>query len=388
MITNDDKALILLCSYLGIDDNTKPFSIKEWNIIANKIKQSEIKRPQNLFNKNDEFLINELRLEINEVNRIQKLLSRSFKLTLELDKLYSKGIKVVTRASKLYPYKLRKKLKTATPPVLFYCGNLELANEKGIGIVGSRKVKEEYLDFTKEIVKNALKEDLVIFSGGAKGIDSFSENEAFLNGGKYVSFLSDSLEKKIRQKDIRQRLEANKILLITANKPDAGFNVGFAMGRNKYIYSLADTTFIIASDYKKGGTWSGAVENLKYNFSNSFVRKDTSLKGNEELIKLGINSINDISKFNFKNLNLISTHNDEVNQLTLDSLINLNDKISIDIYDYFLEKLLNITKDKEYTLDELVYIFNLYKIQIKKWLERAINDNKIKLLENNKYTSK
>lgn len=388
MITNDDKALILLCSYLGIDDNTKPFSIKEWNIIANKIKQSEIKRPQNLFNKNDEFLINELRLEINEVNRIQKLLSRSFKLTLELDKLYSKGIKVVTRASKLYPSKLRKKLKTATPPVLFYCGNLELANEKGIGIVGSRKVKEEYLDFTKEIVKNALKEDLVIFSGGAKGIDSFSENEAFLNGGKYVSFLSDSLEKKIRQKDIRQRLEANKILLITANKPDAGFNVGFAMGRNKYIYSLADTTFIIASDYKKGGTWSGAVENLKYNFSNSFVRKDTSLKGNEELIKLGINSINDISKFNFKNLNLISTHNDEVNQLTLDSLINLNDKISIDIYDYFLEKLLNITKDKEYTLDELVYIFNLYKIQIKKWLERAINDNKIKLLENNKYTSK
>jgi predicted Rossmann fold nucleotide-binding protein DprA/Smf involved in DNA uptake len=35
------------------------------------------------------------------------------------------------------------------------------------------------------------------------------------------------------------------------------------MGRNKLIYGLADFGVVVSSDYKTGGTWSGAVEALK-----------------------------------------------------------------------------------------------------------------------------
>jgi predicted Rossmann fold nucleotide-binding protein DprA/Smf involved in DNA uptake len=35
------------------------------------------------------------------------------------------------------------------------------------------------------------------------------------------------------------------------------------MQRNKLIYALADAALIVNSDYNKGGTWSGAVEQLE-----------------------------------------------------------------------------------------------------------------------------
>lgn len=44
--------------------------------------------------------------------------------------------------------------------------------------------------------------------------------------------------------------------------PDAKFNAGNAMGRNKYIYVLAKSSVVIHSGLK-GGTWEGAKENLK-----------------------------------------------------------------------------------------------------------------------------
>ena len=40
------------------------------------------------------------------------------------------------------------------------------------------------------------------------------------------------------------------------------WSIGLAMGRNKYIYGLANKIFIAESD-DKGGTWSGAIEGLK-----------------------------------------------------------------------------------------------------------------------------
>ncbi|OGN90020.1 MAG: hypothetical protein A2158_04585 [Chloroflexi bacterium RBG_13_46_14] len=47
------------------------------------------------------------------------------------------------------------------------------------------------------------------------------------------------------------------------------------MQRNKSIYALADAALVVSSDYKKGGTWSGAIEQLeKYRFIPVYVRSN------------------------------------------------------------------------------------------------------------------
>lgn len=68
---------------------------------------------------------------------------------------------------------------------------------------------------------------------------------------------------KIRKKEVREALTANKLLLMSAINPNVGFTVYSAMDRNKYIYALSNITVIVSSDYNKGRTWAGVTENLK-----------------------------------------------------------------------------------------------------------------------------
>lgn len=35
------------------------------------------------------------------------------------------------------------------------------------------------------------------------------------------------------------------------------------MGRNKLIYGMSDYGLVVSAEYKKGGTWAGAAEELK-----------------------------------------------------------------------------------------------------------------------------
>lgn len=420
MLTNDDKAILLLCSHIGLKDETlKPLTLKSWNELASAILKSNVKRPGNLFALSKEEMYKELNIPKADIENILKLLSRSLELGVDLDRLYSKGINVVTRASSLYPRKLKKVLKDLAPPVLFYCGNISLLDKDGIGVVGSRKVEEAHIEFTKKLVQQAVSENLIIYSGGAKGIDDISQKEAFLRGGSYVSFLADSLEKKIKNKEVRENIESGRVLLITSSKPDAGFQVGLAMNRNKYIYASSKATFVIASDYNKGGTWNGAIQNMRHNWTKTFVKQDSKSKGIQELIKLGANPIEKIEGVNLLSLidnsKNIKTYNEEnFEQIGIDTLIQLNNQndlnkeakyentkieynteeddyklkntlvqekevINFDLYYHVIDIILEVLKEEK-NLDELSEILNVKKSQLREWINRGIDSNKIKKL--------
>ena len=61
------------------------------------------------------------------------------------------------------------------------------------------------------------------------------------------------------------------------------------MQRNKLIYALADAALVVNSDYGKGGTWTGASEQLeKLKLVPIYVRADGAAgKGLDELRKRG-----------------------------------------------------------------------------------------------------
>jgi predicted Rossmann fold nucleotide-binding protein DprA/Smf involved in DNA uptake len=76
------------------------------------------------------------------------------------------------------------------------------------------------------------------------------------------------------------------MLLISDMKPDAGFSAGRAMNRNKFIYASAMGTFVVESDYNKGGTWTGATEAIKNQWGKVYVC-DNKSEGNTGLIEKG-----------------------------------------------------------------------------------------------------
>lgn len=285
--SDNAMSVILLCSYVGIskEDEPKPFSLGEWNDFLEKIIEKKLEPAVIL--KRDSGILNELNYNEKETERIEKLVSRGGAVALELDNLSSRGIEAVTLFDADYPVLLKRKLKRKTPPVLFYAGDINLAKKIGIAVVGSRNVNQEGMDFTRELVRRASEERLVVYSGGAKGVDSISESTAIQYGSAVVSFIADSLIAKIKKKEIIDYIMQGKLLLISDVKPDAGFSAVRAMNRNKYIYAAAYGAFVISSDYNKGGTWSGAVENLKNEWTKEFVWNHEAYGGNIKLIEKG-----------------------------------------------------------------------------------------------------
>jgi predicted Rossmann fold nucleotide-binding protein DprA/Smf involved in DNA uptake len=103
-----------------------------------------------------------------------------------------------------------------------------------------------------------------------------------------VGILAHALAKTARSKKYRDALRAGTLALISAGGPKAGFNVGLAMTRNKYLYALGDWSLAISSALKTGGTWAGATDNLKHQWSPLFVRSTPEMPaGNKALIEQG-----------------------------------------------------------------------------------------------------
>jgi predicted Rossmann fold nucleotide-binding protein DprA/Smf involved in DNA uptake len=75
------------------------------------------------------------------------------------------------------------------------------------------------------------------------------------------------------QRDHRNLLRDERLVLVSPFDPSAGFNAGNAMSRNKLIYAFADAALVVNADLKKGGTWAGAVEQLdKFRFVPVYLR--------------------------------------------------------------------------------------------------------------------
>ena len=278
---------ILLCSYLGIksEDSIKPLSLGEWNDLLEKL--VEVKEEPGILLQSGGVWAEKVKYPITITERINALLARGASVALELDHLAQKGIQVITQFDADYPILLKRKLKKKMPPVLYYAGNINLAKKIGIAVVGSRNVDDAGMEFTRRLVEKAAKEKLVIYSGGAKGVDTISESTAIKSGSAVVSFIADSLLSKIKGQQVTADVISGNLLLISDVKPDAGFSSARAMNRNKYIYASSYGAFVVSSDYNKGGTWNGAVESIHNRLTKTLIWDNINYDGNQKLIEKG-----------------------------------------------------------------------------------------------------
>ncbi len=286
-LSDNAMCAVLLCSYVGLhkESELKPLSLSEWYSFLDRAAEKGLE-PKVILDRDAEWE-SALSYSGEQAERIRELASRGGSAALEIDNLDQKGIGIVTMFDDTYPPLLRQ-LKRKKPPVLFFAGDITLAGKIGIAIVGSRNVDEAGMLFAKRLAQKAAKERLVLFSGGARGVDSISETATLNNGGAAVVYVTDSLLSRIKRQDVVRNILDNRLLLISSEKPDAGFSAGRAMNRNKYIYASAYYgTFVVASDYNKGGTWSGAVEALGNGWGKVFVWDHGGYDGNRKLIERG-----------------------------------------------------------------------------------------------------
>lgn len=224
-----------------------------------------------------------------EREHLQGLLGRGFQLSQALEHWRARSIWVISQADQDYPSRVAQKLGKSAPPVIYGCGDRELLERGGLAVVGSRQVSDRVIEYAEQTGQSAALADCTIVSGGARGVDQAAMRGALNGGGAAVGVLADGLEKSVMQRENRAVLMDGRLTLISPFDPRVGFAVGNAMRRNKLIYALADAGLVVESDHKKGGTWTGAAEQLKKLRSVPlYVRVDEpGSKGLEALLEMG-----------------------------------------------------------------------------------------------------
>ena len=289
-LTPNTQAILLLTAPLiaGHSETSRDLlSLGEYNRLALILRQKQ-KQPADLIAPDGQELIELCSRPFGRA-RVDALLGRGFLLSQAVERWNARAIWVISRADSRYPKRLKARLKEDAPPLLYGCGDIVLLEKGGLAVVGSRHVDDELVCFTENVGRLSAEARRNIVSGGAKGIDTAAMHGALMAGGNVAGVMADSLERAALARDNREPLMEGRLVLISPYDPSAGFNVGHAMQRNKLIYALADAALVVASDFEKGGTWAGAVEQLdRLHFVPVFVRNGANAgKGNSALLSRG-----------------------------------------------------------------------------------------------------
>ena len=221
-----------------------------------------------------------------------ELLGRAGALALAVEELDQVGVWTTVEGAPDYPDRLREALGPQAPAVLHGAGPAGLMTVPTIGVVGSRNVDEDGAEVARAAARLAVANDMALVSGGARGVDQLAMAAALEADGTSVGILAESLLKRLKESDVRRAVHDERLCLATPYKPDAGFRVATAMGRNKLIYALSDVTLVVASDHDTGGTWAGATEALRRGFGAVAVWDGPGAgDGNAALIERGAHRI-------------------------------------------------------------------------------------------------
>lgn len=263
MLSPNTQAILLVTAPLIAGrGNSSPDLLApgEYKNLVRRLREMQ-RQPADLLSPSAADLIHDCRPVVDE-SRLQRLLGRGFLLSQVVERWQSRAIWVVSRADANYPRRLKTQLREDAPAVLYGCGDISLLEFGGLAVVGSRDADDTLIAYTKNISRLAASAGKTIVSGGARGIDQAAMFGALEQGGKAIGVLADSLERGAMNRENRNVLINGQLALVSSYDPSAGFNVGNAMRRNRLIYALADASLVVKSDFNKGGTWAGAIEQL------------------------------------------------------------------------------------------------------------------------------
>ena len=183
-------------------------------------------------------------------------------------------VTAVCRLSPYFPARLRRL--EECPAALFCLGDIDILRRPSISLVGNRELSGRGELFALEVGRWAAKNDYVLVSGGARGADSVATNACLNAGGTVISVLPDRLP----------AVPKEQVLYVSDEGFDLDFTAARALRRNHYIHAMSENTYVAQCTECKGGTWSGAKDNLLRHLSTVFVNMDNS-EGCRALLELG-----------------------------------------------------------------------------------------------------
>ena len=230
--------------------------------------------------------------------RIVGLLSEAERMMAYAQRGARSGCVPITRISDGYPRLLHKRLSLDTPGVLWAKGDRSLLNAPAVALVGSRDLHPENAEFAREVGIQAARQGYVLISGNARGADREAQEACLAAGGSVISIVADSL---------LHQAERKNVLYLSEDSYDLPFSTGRALSRNRLIHCMGMLTLVAQCRLEKGGSWDGAVNNLRAHWSALYCFDDGSeaarALADRGAVAIGLSQLKDLGYLRENGLN-------------------------------------------------------------------------------------
>jgi len=165
-----------------------------------------------------------------------------------------------------------------------------------VSIIGTRQPSEEGLSAAEEVTKILIKNNVVIVSGLAKGIDTVGHTTAIKNGGKTIAVIGTPLNKTYPKENTELQKEIMENHLVISQ-----FEIGHPTGkkdfvmRNRTMALISDASVIVEAG-EGSGTFYQGWETLRLGrplFICKSVVHNPKLEWPKKMIKYGAIELDD-----------------------------------------------------------------------------------------------
>lgn len=195
----------------------------------------------------------------------------------------------IERENVRFPARLSALLGKRVPNRLFALGNIDLLERRAISFCGARNASEKGIEAAALCARTAVRNDFVITSGNARGVDRATHREALVSGGTTILVLPEGIEQFRIAPELKEVWDWSRVLVISQFEPHAVWKSYHAMDRNKIIMALSCAMIVVEAG-EKGGTRAAGEDALQLRiplFAIDYGFDEEIAPGNRALINKG-----------------------------------------------------------------------------------------------------
>jgi DNA protecting protein DprA len=196
---------------------------------------------------------------------------------------------VLSPSDHRYPGSLKRVFGGLLPPDIWYVGNLDLFNTRGVGFCGSRNATEKGLKVAADCARQLSEHGINVVSGYASGVDMASHETALAQSGSTIIVLAEGIDHFRIKRTIKPMWDWERVLVISYFARNAIWRGDRAMDRNKVIVGLSDAVVVVEAR-EQGGTLNAGFAALKMGrplFVAVYDEMNGAREGNLRLIAAG-----------------------------------------------------------------------------------------------------
>lgn len=250
--------------------------------------------PDKVYNSTIEELTGLPRMSAGKAQEILASQDRLDEIENHIDYLASQAIGIITILDENYPSSLQQI--GDPPPHLYYKGSFPLIDKTCIALIGTTQASTKGVEKAVAWGKELARQDVVVVSGLAKGIDGAAHLGCLSGSGKTYAVLGSGLFNIYPKEHENLALEISKAGAIISESPiNSPVSVGQLMARNRIVVGLSQAVVIVEENSNSSGTADAAQKVIEQGRP-LFILESENKKSVEKWVQQGAILLKDASE--------------------------------------------------------------------------------------------